>query len=59
MPLATTASNMIPLCAVKFQVANKPLAMMLFLSFARAAFQGAPIPPVIEHGSGAHRQVKR
>jgi hypothetical protein len=50
---------MIPLCAVKFQVANKPLAMMLFLSFARAAFQGAPIPPVIEHGSGAHRQVKR
>jgi hypothetical protein len=50
---------MIPLCAVKFQVANKPLAMMLLPSFERAAFQGAPIRAVIEPGPGAHLQVKR
>jgi hypothetical protein len=47
MPLAMNTSNGIPLCAAKFQVANKPLAMMLLLSFERVALQGAPIQPAL------------
>jgi len=61
-PFTTTASNTTPPRAVRFQLANKPLAMMLVLSFSACCIPRCDADPrraMIEHGPGAHFQVRR